>query len=116
MKIIRTKSVDIEERGGYRIRRLATETLPQNAENLGLYETIIPQGSKVGDHAHQDLKEVLLFLTECRVETDEGTCHFDAGDFLVLEAGEFHEIHADRGEVRLIAMKLPNLVGDRLER
>ena len=116
MKVIRTRTVPTEERGGYRIRRLATEPLHPSPTNIGLYQTIIPKGSKVGEHAHEQLTELLLFLTPCQVKTDEGMLSFESGDFLILEPGEFHEIYAGDEEVRLMAFKLPNVVADRKER
>lgn len=113
MKLIRTSEVPTEERGGYRIRRLATEALPR-PENVGLYQTMVPKGSKVSAHAHAGLKELLYFINPARVVVDGKDHLVGAGDFMILEPGEVHEIFADDEELTLLAFKLPNLVHDRV--
>ena len=116
MRVIRTASVPTEDREGYRIRRLITEELCPTPTNVGIYETSIPQGSRVGEHAHEQLTEILLFLTSCKVGTEEGMLSFAKGDLLILEPDEFHEIYAHDENACLIALKLPNIIDDRKER
>jgi len=115
MKTIRLDEIPIEERSGYRIKRIATEKLNFNPENIGIYKTIIPPQSKCPNHAHVQLDEVLLFLTKAKVKTESGILTFSEGDVLVIGANEFHEIIAENEEVRLIALKMPNIVEDRVD-
>ena len=64
MKIIRINDIEVEERGGYSIKRLCTEELLKNPENIGFYETTIPIGSTCPSHAHENLDEFIIFLTK----------------------------------------------------
>ena len=66
MKIIRIKDVPVEVRGGgsYSIKRLFTESLSKNPQNVGFYETTVPKGSVCGHHFHENLDEIILFLTK----------------------------------------------------
>ncbi len=114
MKVIRLNEIALEERDGYKIKRVATEKLNFRPENIGLYQTIIPPQSKCPNHAHGKLDEIIFFLTKAKVRTQSGILEFRKGDFLVLSHGEFHEIIAEDEEVKLIALKLPNIVDDRL--
>lgn len=114
MKTIRLKEIPLEERGGYQIKRIVTEKLNFRPENVGIYQTIIPPGNKCPNHAHGQLDEILFFLTRAKVKTESAMLEFEEGDFLIISPGEFHEIIAEEAEVRLIALKIPNIVDDRL--
>jgi len=114
MKAIKLDNIPVEERGGYKIRRIVTQPLGFKPENIGLYQTIIPKNSKCSNHAHGRLDEIIFFLTKAKVKTKSSMLKFGEGDFLIIGAGEFHEIIAEDEEVRLIALKLPNIEDDRL--
>lgn len=108
MKTVRVEEIPDEDRGEYSIKRLFTETLDHNVENVGFYRTLIPEGNKVTKHCHETLDEILYFLTSGIVETDDNIVNMKPGDSMVLKKGESHEIRAEDNEVRLIAVKLPN--------
>lgn len=114
MKIIRTKKIKKECRRGYSIRRLTTHPLSTAPCNMGLYETTIPRGHRVPMHAHGKLVELLHFKTDAVVITKKKKIYFKPGDFLILEKGEKHEIRAPKNRVVLIAIKIPNIVEDRI--
>lgn len=114
MKIVRLNEVPDEERRGYSIKRLFTHTLAKNPENVGFYQTTIPKGSAVKNHYHKDLDEILYFITKGRVKVGSKTYSFNPGDMMILSPGDQHEIIADAEEVRLIAVKLPNIVNDKV--
>lgn len=107
------ENVSEEERGEYSIKRLFTKELEHEIENVGFYRTLIPEGNKVAMHHHENLAEVLFFLTKGFVKTDEGEFELESGDSIFLEKGDNHEIVAREDEVRLIAVKLPNYVEDK---
>ena len=115
MKIIRFNEIPNEQRKGYSIKRLCTEKLNKNPENIGFYETTIPPHSKVKKHIHQNLDEVLLFLTKAKVRVDSEVHSFNPGDIMILPPDSPHEIFAEEEEVKLIAVKLPNIVDDKVE-
>lgn len=116
MKVIRLREVPDEGRKGYSIKRLFTHLLTENPKNVGLYQTTIPAGSTCPNHSHAHLQEILYFLTEAKVATDSEVYSFKPGDLMILDVGEYHEIVAEGKEVRLIAVKLPNIVEDKVEK
>jgi quercetin dioxygenase-like cupin family protein len=115
MKIIRINEVPVEERGGYSIKRLCTEELLKNPENIGFYETTIPQGSTCPSHAHENLDEFIIFLTKGTMEINEEIYNFENGDIVLLRAGDKHEFRAIDNEIKLIAIKAPNIPNDKVK-
>ena len=116
IKIIRLNEIpdEIREGGGYSIKRLFTEALSKNPDNVGFYQTTIPKGSRVKNHYHDKLDEILYFITSGKVRVGEKIYEFSPGDLMVLPPRSPHEIIADDKEVRLIAVKLPNIVDDKV--
>lgn len=108
MDVFRMDETPEEDRGEYSIKRLFTESLEHDVENVGFYRTLIPEGNKVAKHHHEHLDEVLYFLTSGIVETDDKIIELEPGDSVVLKKEDNHEIRAEDDEVRLIAVKLPN--------
>lgn len=115
MKIIRLKDVPVEERGGYSIKRLFTEELSKNPDNVGFYETTIPQGSVCGHHYHEQLDEIIMFLTKAKMRVEEKVYDFEPKDIVILKPGDKHEFVAEECELKLIAIKLPNIVDDKVK-
>jgi len=115
MKIIRLKDIPVEEKKGYSIKRLFTEELSKNPKNVGFYETTVPQGSVCGHHYHEQLDEIIMFLTKARMRVDKQVYDFEPGDLVILKPGDKHEFVAKECELKLIAVKLPNIVKDKVE-
>ena len=114
MKVIKINKVPVEDRGEYTIKRLFTEKLHHNPENVGLYETTIPPGKKVKYHYHASLNEIIIFITAGRMKIGEEMHKFAPGDLVFLESGSAHEIYADENDVRLYAIKLPDNKEDKV--
>jgi len=117
VKVIKLNEVPDEIRGGgsYSIKRLLTEPLKKNPDNVGFYQTTIPPRSAVKNHYHSNLDEFLYFITPGKVRVDSETYSFNPGDILILPPKSPHEIFAEDKEVKLIAVKLPNIVDDKVE-
>ncbi len=115
MKIIRLKDVPIENKKGYSIKRLFTEFLSCKPENVGFYETTVPIGGVCKHHYHEKLDEVILFLTKAKMRVEKEIYDFEAGDIVILKPKDRHEFIAQDNEVRLIAVKLPNIIDDKVE-
>jgi mannose-6-phosphate isomerase-like protein (cupin superfamily) len=92
-----------------------TEKLNKAAKNVGFYETTIPPGSKVKNHFHSELDEVLYFLTGGEMIIESKKYHLSPGDSVILSPNTPHEIFSGNSEVKLIAVKLPNIVEDKIE-
>lgn len=105
---------ELREGGGYSIKRILTETLKKKPDNVGFYQTTIPAHSKVKNHYHQELDEFLYFVTPGKVRVNSDTYVLAPGDILALPPGSPHEIFAEEKEVKLIAIKLPNIINDKV--
>ncbi len=108
MKFIKSKLISKEDRGEYSIKRLF------DLKNAGFYETTIPAMQTVPNHYHVNCEEVLYFRGSGQIQV-EGV-HYDvvAGDFISLEKGEEHTIYAGTKDLKLIAIKFPNLKEDKV--
>lgn len=115
MKIIRLKDVPIENKGVYSIKRLFTESLSKNPKNIGFYETTIQKGSVCSHHYHKNLDEFILFLTKAKMRVEDKIYDFEKGDIVILKPEDKHEFIANDKEVKLIAIKLPNIVDDKVK-
>ena len=115
MKIIRINEIPVEEREGYSIKRLCTEELLENPGNIGFYETTIPIGSTCPIHSHENLDEFIIFLTKGVMEINEEIYNFEIGDIVVLRPGDKHEFRAIDNDVKLIAIKAPNIPEDKVK-
>ena len=114
MKVIKINDIPVEDRGKYSIKRLFTEKLNHKPENVGLYETTIQPGKKVKYHYHANLDEVIIFITDGRMKIEGEMRTFSPGDLVFLESGNAHEIYADEKEVKLYAIKLPDIKEDKV--
>ncbi|MCH8304702.1 MAG: hypothetical protein IIB94_06170 [Candidatus Marinimicrobia bacterium] len=114
MEIIKLKDVEVEDRGDYSIKRMYTAVLSHAPQNAGIYETTIPPNCAVKNHFHASLDEIIYFITKGYVKINFEEVEFDEGDLLILDSGDSHEIFAKDEEVRLIAIKLPNKVDDKV--
>ena len=113
MKITRLNEIIEEKRDGYIIRRLLTEPFGHNPENIGLYLTTIPGKSKVKCHFHPLAMEIIIFLTNGAIKTNEKSYDFSPGDIAIFQPKEKHEIIAETQEVKLIAVRIPNFPDDK---
>ena len=114
MKIVRVNELPEEDRSGYCIKRLLTEPLTHNPENIGFFRTIIPADQKVKNHLHPIALEIIIFLNHAVIKDKEGTHRFSPGDMAILEPGEEHEILAGGdGKTEMIAIRIPNYADDK---
>ncbi len=115
-KIIRIDEIPDEQRegGNYSIKRMFTEKLRKNPDNIGFYQTTILPRNKVKHHSHQQLDEVLYFLTPGKVRIKSKIYEFNPGDVMILPPDTPHEIFAEDKKVVLIAVKLPNIPDDKV--
>ena len=115
MQLIRTSTIADEQREGYIIKRLFTESVKKySPDTIGFYQTTIPAGSRCPYHYHQNLLEILFFHTPAKMLINNKEFDIHPKDYIILEAGETHEIIAvDKQDVVLTAVKIPNIITDR---
>jgi len=117
MRLIRTSDVSDEQRSGYSIKRLFTKSLADySPRDIGLYQTTIRPDSRCPCHCHNKLLEILFFHTSAVMMINSKRYEVLPKDYVIIEAGEQHEIIAEGKEaVVLTAVKIPNIIDDRSE-
>ena len=116
-KIVRSDQVPLEDRGlygGYAIRRLFTELLPKNAENIGFYETTVRPNNSVKNHYHNNSDEIFYFFTNGILKIGQETVLVQPRDIVILPRGVPHELIANDKEIKLLAIKIPNIPDDKI--
>ena len=59
--------------------------------------------------------EIIYFITKAKMRVDDEMFSFEPGDMVFLNPGDKHEFVAEDDDIRLIAVKLPNIVDDKVE-
>ncbi len=113
MEIIRKNEISEEDRGGYFIKRLLTKKFGKFPEDVGFYHTAIPKGSKCKEQWHKLSYEAVYFLTPGHAKLEGKMYSFEVGDLIVLDPNEKHEWLAIDNDVKVFAMRFPNLLQDK---
>lgn len=116
-KIIRSDQIPLEDRtsyGGYSIRRLFTETIDTLAENIGFYETTIHANSIVKNHYHKHLDEILYFFSRGTIRIGSELVMINPKDVVIIPRGVPHEVISGEEEIKLLAIKIPNILEDKI--
>lgn len=116
-KIIRSDQIPLEDRtsyGGYYIRRLFTETIDTLAENIGFYETTICPNSIVKNHYHENLDEIIYFFSKGNIRIGSELVMINPRDVVIIPRGVPHEVISGEEEIKLLAIKIPNIPEDKI--
>ena len=116
-KIIQSDQIPLEDRtsyGGYSIRRLFTETIDTLAENIGFYETTICPNSIVKNHYHKHSDEILYFFNRGSIRIGSELVSINQNDIVILPRGVPHEVISGNKEIKLLAIKIPNIPEDKI--
>jgi quercetin dioxygenase-like cupin family protein len=96
-------------RKGYSVVKAIHEDIQE--ESIGIYYTAVPKRGKVVMHYHPRATEILIFLSRTKVKVTNREHVVEYQDVLILEPGERHEIY---GPSKLIAIKIPDIEGDKV--
>lgn len=117
MKIIRKCNQAEEYRNGYYVRKMLSEKIELgkfSLESIAEYITTIPRGSKCKEQYHQYSYETVFFLDPGIGIINGEKYEFEAGDNLFLEPGDRHEFQATENELKLFAIRIPDLPNDKI--
>jgi len=117
MKIIHGKDVPLEDRGGYLVKKMLSEKINSCENNLdGMIQflTVVLKGKKCKEQYHAKSYETVFFLDAGIGIINGQKYNFEAGDNLFLEPGDRHEFLAIENDLRLYAVRVPNLPEDKI--
>ena len=112
MAIRRDEIID-EERGGYKVKNLLSGKFNFSIEDIAIYETNIPFGGKCKEQWHRQSYELVYFLTQGVGKINGKEYRFDIGDLVMLSPDEKHEFRTIDQEVRVLAIRFPDLPQDK---
>ncbi|MHA2140262.1 MAG: cupin domain-containing protein [Candidatus Thorarchaeota archaeon] len=116
VKIFKASATKLKSRAGYSVNYVADLDFGQPIESAGFILVKIPPQMKTTPHAHGKLEEAFVIMTPTRMGVDETLYDLDEGDVVLVEPGEWHWFETPKGDdVNIIAVKLPNLKGDKIE-
>lgn len=116
MKIYKVHDARQAQRAGYSARYIADIDLVQKIDSAGVILVDIPKGIKTAPHSHANLEEVFIIFDRTRMGVDGQIIELEAGDVVIVGFREKHwfETYPDN-DVRVVAIKLPNLTDDKIE-
>jgi len=109
LKVIRKEGMEKLDRKEYSVLKALDDEI--EGGRIGIFYTTTPAGRKVAMHFHPKAKEILIFLCQGEVKVNGDILNLNPGDIVLLSPREKHEIY---GPSRLIAIKIPNLEGDKV--
>jgi mannose-6-phosphate isomerase-like protein (cupin superfamily) len=116
VKVYRSSDSEPVDAGGYRRQYVADVTLRRKLDTAGFIWVKIPGGMKTDAHKHERLEEVFFFVDSARMGVGNQLLQLEQGDVVIVEPGEAHWFETEEHrEVRIIAIKLPNLKKDKVE-
>ncbi len=116
MKVYRKDNSSKVQRAGYTAHYIADIELSHRLDTAGVILVDIPKGTKTTPHAHRELEELFIALNVVSMGVGDSFIDLKVGDIVLVEPGEKHWFESSKeNEVRIIAIKLPNLKDDKIE-
>ncbi|UCE09420.1 MAG: cupin domain-containing protein [Candidatus Thorarchaeota archaeon] len=112
------KASDVELRGrlGYGVRYVAEVAFRESTENGMFIHVKIPGGMITSPHSHEILEEVFVAIDTTVMGVGSEVLQLEEGDVVLVEPGEPHWFEApEEHDVRVIAIKFPNIDDDKVE-
>ena len=116
VRIYRITDVESKDRSGYGAKYVAEITFRHPPKNGMFIHVSIPAGTRSTPHRHNTLEEVFIAIDSFILGIENERFELVHGDVVLVEPGEGHWIEAPQDhDVRLIAIKLPNIEDDKEE-
>ncbi len=111
------KATDSEEihKKGYSAKYVADVVFRKNLNSAGFILVSVAAGEITEPHAHGELEEVFVMLSNLKMKIDSVEYELEKGDVALVYPNESHgfEAYADT-PASIIAIKFPNLKSDRV--
>jgi quercetin dioxygenase-like cupin family protein len=116
VSLYKASEVEVKGRFGYGVKYVAEVVFRAKPENGMFIHVRIPKGMKTSPHSHEILEEVFVAIDSTHMGVGNELFQLDEGDVVVVEAGEEDWFEApEEHDVRVIAIKFPNIEDDKVE-
>ncbi len=111
------KASDIEEihKKGYTAKYVADVEFRKSLDTGGFILVTVNAGTKSEPHAHGELEEIFVVLSDMKMKIDSIEYELNKGDVVLVSPNEIHSFEAAADSpASMIAIKFPNLKADRV--
>lgn len=115
VKIFKASDVEEIHKKGYTAKYVADVIFRKNLDSGGFILVTINAGSKSEPHAHGELEEIFVVLSDMKMKIDSVEYELEKGDVVLVGPNESHSFEAAAdSSASMIAIKFPNLKDDRV--
>ncbi|MFW9805924.1 MAG: cupin domain-containing protein [Candidatus Thorarchaeota archaeon] len=115
VRIYRAEDSERTGRAGYDVRYVADLTFKDSLDSCGVILVDIKNKGRSSPHAHEQLEEVFIAMTNVLMYINDTRYELNEGDVVVVEPNEEHSFETeDDNPCRIIALKFPNLKDDKV--
>ena len=111
------KALDAEEihKKGYTAKYVADVEFRKSLDTGGFILVTVLAGTKTEPHAHGELEEIFVVLSDMKMIIDSAEYELEKGDVVLVSPNETHSFEAAAdSSASIIAIKFPNLKDDRV--
>lgn len=116
VKVYRASETELVGMAGYGRKYVADVRFRRKLDTAGFIWVKIPGGMKTDAHKHERLEEAFFFVDSAKMGVGDQILQVNEGDVVVVEPGEAHWFETEEDhDVRVVAIKFPNLKTDKVE-
>jgi len=115
VRIFRVDDSEKASRPGYKARYVADLTFRDTLDSCGVILIDIDNKGRSSPHAHGQLEEVFIAVTDVLMYIDNKRYELKSGDVAIVEPKEEHSFETQGdNQGRILALKFPNIKDDKI--
>jgi len=115
VKIFKASETEEIHKKGYTAKYVADVEFRNSFDTGGFILVRVSAGTKSEPHAHGELEEIFVVLSDMKMKIDSLEYELEKGDVVVVGPNETHSFEAPADSpASMIAIKFPNLKEDRV--
>lgn len=116
VKVFKKKESEEISKKGYSANYVADVQFMKHLDTGGFILVRIDPGEKSAPHAHEELEEIFVALSDMIMYVDSIEYRLETGDVVLVEPKEAHSFEGlSDTPARILAIKFPNLKTDKIE-
>ena len=115
VKIFKASDAEEIHKKGYTAKYVADVKFRKSLDTGGFILVTVLAGTETEPHAHGELEEIFVVLSDMKMKIDSVEYELENGDVVLVSPNETHSFEATAdSSARIIAIKFPNLKDDRV--
>ena len=115
VKIFKASDAEEIHKKGYTAKYVADVEFRKSLDTGGFILVTVNAGTKSEPHAHGELEEIFVVLSDMKIKIDALEYELQKGDVVLVAPNETHSFEAALDSpASMIAIKFPNLKDDRV--